>query len=108
MLSAALVPQARLPLGTLLVNLAGCLAIGLVVGAFARAGALSQEWRLFLVVGLLGGFTTFSAFGLETLALLRRGETAWAAGYVLASVAGGVVAVALGLLLAGGRLADAR
>lgn len=107
LLAAAMAPQLRVPIGTLAVNLAGCLMAGLVLGLLARAGALAHEWRLFLLVGVLGGFTTFSAFGIDTLVLLRRGDAALAAGYVLASVLGGVLAVAIGLLLSGARLADA-
>ena len=107
LLAAAMAPQLRVPIGTLAVNLAGCLMAGLVLGLLARAGELAHEWRLFLLVGVLGGFTTFSAFGIDTLVLLRRGDAALAAGYVLASVLGGVLAVAIGLLLSGARLADA-
>jgi CrcB protein len=89
--------QERIPYGTLAVNLAGCLAIGLVAGAAERFDVLTPETRLFLITGLLGGFTTFSAFGYETVFLLRRGEAMVAAGYVGASVGFGLVAVWLGL-----------
>lgn len=89
--------QQRFPYGTFAVNLAGCLAIGLLMGAAERYEVLSPDARLFLVTGLLGGFTTFSAFGYETLFLLRRGEPWIAAGYVGASVAFGLAAVWLGL-----------
>ncbi|MEI7981761.1 MAG: fluoride efflux transporter CrcB, partial [Bacteroidota bacterium] len=57
------------PLGTLSVNIIGCFLIGLVFG-YADKGALTQEWRLFLATGLIGGFTTFSAFSNETVGLL--------------------------------------
>ena len=60
-----------------------------------------ESFRLFLITGVLGGFTTFSAFGLESLALLRRGDTTAAFLYILASVVLGVAAVWLGLRLAG-------
>lgn len=89
--------QERIPYGTLAVNLAGCLAIGLVAGAAERFDVLTPETRLFLITGLLGGFTTFSAFGYETMFLLRRGEPLVAAGYVAASVGLGLFAVWLGL-----------
>ena len=87
------------PVGTLLVNLLGCAAIGTLAGVAERHGALPAEWRAFLVVGVLGGFTTFSAFGLETVELLRRDAWPMAAGYVLLSVLGGVAV--LWLCLAG-------
>jgi CrcB protein len=89
--------QERLPWGTLAVNLLGCLAIGLLAGAAERFEILTPEARLFLVTGVLGGFTTFSAFGYDTVFLLRRGEALVAAGYVGASVGLGIAAVWLGL-----------
>jgi CrcB protein len=85
------------PLGTFLVNVLGCLVAGLLSGAVERLGMFSADIRVFLFTGLLGGFTTFSAFGVETVFLLRRGETAVAAGYVVASVVCGVVALWLGI-----------
>ena len=92
----------RFPLGTLLVNLAGCLAVGLLAGLAERhPGWLEAELRQLLVVGVLGGFTTFSAFGLETVQLLRRGEWLLAGGYVGASVVLGLALVLLGLRVAG-------
>ncbi len=91
------------PLGTLIINLVGCLAIGLLGGLAERHHSFSPEARLFLVTGLLGGFTTFSAFGFETLYLLRRGEWGFAATYVGVSVLIGVVAVGAGLALIGAR-----
>ena len=67
------------PFGTLAVNVLGCLAIGLLAGLAETRGVLSDTTRTVLFVGLLGGFTTFSAFGYETVALLRAGQTAAAA-----------------------------
>jgi CrcB protein len=87
------------PLGTLVVNGLGCLAAGLVA-AWLEARGESAQRRAFLAIGLLGGFTTFSAFGVETLALLREGRTAAALGYVALSLACGLGGVALGLRLA--------
>jgi CrcB protein len=67
-----LVPAPRLPWGTLVVNVAGCFAIGLLGGLADTRGILTATARLFLLIGVLGGFTTFSTFGYETLALLRE------------------------------------
>ncbi|MFO7924602.1 MAG: fluoride efflux transporter CrcB [Bacteroidales bacterium] len=61
------------PFGTLTVNIIGCFLIGLVFGLTDR-GNLTQEWRLFLATGVLGGFTTFSAFSIESLSLFRDGQ----------------------------------
>lgn len=80
------------PLGTLLVNVAGCLAIGAVAAA-AGPLAMREEHRLAIMTGLLGGFTTFSAFGLETLQLAASGEARLAATNVVLSVGLGLAAV---------------
>lgn len=85
------------PVGTMAVNLLGCLAIGVVYGLFERAG-VGTSWRLFAITGILGGFTTFSAFGLETVQLMRLGNLAYAGIYVVASVGLGLVATFAGLL----------
>lgn len=92
-----LAPQQKFPIGTFLVNLSGCLLIGLLAGLAGKHGVFGQETRLFLFTGVLGGFTTFSAFGLEAVTLLRRGELLIAAGYVGGSVLLGIGAVWLGL-----------
>jgi CrcB protein len=89
----------RFPVATFLVNCVGCLLIGLVAATVARL-PVPEHVRLFLMTGVLGGFTTFSAFGLESLSLLRRGDFAIAAAYVLGSVLAGVVAVWIGLRVA--------
>lgn len=88
------------PWGTLLVNLAGCLAIGLLLGAGERAGVLSGAARLFWMVGFLGGLTTFSTYGLETMQAARSGDTAVLILNMVAHNAGGLLMVALGLLVA--------
>jgi fluoride exporter len=88
-----------LPWGTLAVNLAGGLLMGLLVGALARAG-VGEAWRLFLGVGVLGGFTTFSAFALETATMIERGALLLAAGYAAASVMGSIAALFAGLAVA--------
>lgn len=90
----------RFPLGTFLVNVAGCLAIGILAGFAAKEDLLSAEARLFLFTGVLGGFTTFSAFGLETFYLMRRGELFVAGTYVVASILVGLMALWLGFGLA--------
>ncbi len=85
-----------LPLGTLTVNVTGCLLIGLLLGfAEARSG-LSREARLLLVTGFLGSYTTFSAFGWETYSLLRDGDLGTAVAYAGLSSALGLFAVWLG------------
>ncbi len=83
------------PWGTLVVNILGCFLIGLVF-AVANRGSLPNEWKLFLVTGLLGGFTTFSAFSNETVLMLRDGQYLPAASYVLASILVGIAATFLG------------
>lgn len=87
------------PWGTLIVNVAGSFAIGLLAGLFA-AFETGQPLRLFLVTGLLGGFTTFSAFSLDALTLWQRGDLAQAAAYVIGSVILSLAAIFLGLVLA--------
>jgi len=86
------------PWGTLAVNLAGGLLMGLLFGWLTRGG-VGEGARLFLGVGVLGGFTTFSAFGLDTLLLIERGQAGLALVYALASVAGAVALTALGVAL---------
>lgn len=91
--------NAKFPWSTFAVNILGCLVIGLLSGAAERFDALGPSARLFLFTGLLGGFTTFSAFGFETFFLLRRGEWLVAALYAGASVSLCVLAVWAGLRL---------
>jgi CrcB protein len=90
---------AAFPWGTLIVNLLGGLLIGLLAGLFARSGA-NEQLRLLLAVGVLGGFTTFSAFSLETYTMIEQGALAAAFAYVLASVAGALIMLVAGLWLA--------
>lgn len=91
--------QGRLPYSTFAVNILGCLVIGVLAGLAERYEMFGPGTRLFLFTGLLGGFTTFSAFGLDTILLLRRGELLVAALYAVASVVLGIAAVWLGLKL---------
>ena len=86
---------AGFPWGTLAVNLAGGLLMGLLAGALTRG--IGEPARLWLGVGLLGGFTTFSAFGLDCVALIERGAFGLALVYVAASVIGTILLVALGI-----------
>jgi len=89
------------PWGTLAVNLSGSALIGLIAGLeSAPRGWVTAEVRLFLMVGVLGGFTTFSSFSLETLRLLQDGSVARAAANVLVSVCGCLAAVAFGYRMA--------
>ena len=78
-------------------NVAGGVAMGLLAGLFAERFAASQEMRLFLTTGLLGGFTTFSAFSLDAVTLWERGETSAAVAYVAASVLLSVAGLLVGL-----------
>lgn len=73
-----LMPAAFFPVGTLTVNLVGCFIIGLLGGWVENLESFNPQVRLFLFIGLLGGFTTFSTFGYETMALLRDRQVAWA------------------------------
>ena len=79
------------PLGTMIVNIIGCFFIGIVFGFFDK-GQLSYEWKLFFATGVIGGFTTFSAFSIETFNLLKGGYVGYAALYILASVFAGLLA----------------
>jgi CrcB protein len=92
---------AAFPLGTLIVNLAGCLAIGMAAPLLSQA-AVRAEYRLGLTVGVLGGFTTFSAFGLESLHLAQAGQWAWSAANVVLSCGLGLAGVWVGQRLVSG------
>ena len=98
--SARLARDAGFPWGTLGVNLAGSCAIGFVLTLAFERGYVPPALRLFLVTGVLGGFTTFSAFSWETLVLVRDGHTLAASGYVAGSVLGGLLAALAGSALA--------
>jgi len=87
----------QFPFGTLTINVLGSLIMGLLAGYFALKGEASQAWRLFFTTGIIGGFTTFSAFSLETATLYERGAVAAAASYVVASVVLSLIAVFIGL-----------
>ena len=87
------------PWATLTVNVLGSLAMGLLAGYLARHGQGGDQWRLFLGVGVLGGFTTFSAFSLELMVLIERGQAAQGLVYVVVSVLAGLSALYVGLIL---------
>lgn len=92
--------DSALPWGTFLINLGGCFAMGLLMTVIVERGLLPAAWRLFLCVGLLGGFTTFSSFGYEALMLLAEGNILAAAGYAGGSVVLGLMAAGVGVLAA--------
>src|SRR6185369_11953040 len=85
------------PFGTMIVNVVGSFLMGLLAGYFAFRPGIAQHARLFLTTGILGGFTTFSAFSLDSALLIERHAYAAAAGYVVGSVFASLVALFLGL-----------
>jgi fluoride exporter len=90
---------AGFPVGTLLVNVVGSVLMGLVAGHFLYKGDIGSAWRLFLATGVLGGFTTFSAFSLDVITLIERGDWLLAGAYILGSVILSIAGLALGLWL---------
>ena len=94
------------PFGTLIVNVAGSFLMGLFAGYFAFRTGMPQHMRLFLTTGVLGGFTTFSAFSLDSALLIERHAYGLAAGYMVGSVFASLVALFLGLAMfrSGGQL----
>lgn len=93
------IPFATFPVGTLVVNVTGCLAIGLVAGLVEARQLFGPDLRVFLMVGVLGGFTTFSSFAYETLALSRDAEMGRALANVVAQAVLGLAAAWLGYAL---------
>ena len=87
------------PLGTMLINIAGSFAMGLTIELLMRRFGSSNELRLFIATGVLGGFTTFSAFSLDFAALWQRGDTLPALGYAAGSVILSIFALFAGLML---------
>jgi CrcB protein len=87
------------PFGTLVVNIAGSFLMGLLAGYFAFRPGIGQHMRLFLTTGVLGGFTTFSAFSLDAALLVERHSYGMAAGYMVGSVAASLSALFFGLAL---------
>jgi len=93
----------RFPLGTFVVNVLGCLVIGILAGLAVKDGFFSTEARVFLFTGIVGGFTTFSAFELETFQLLRRGEFLVAGSNVVLSIVLGLIALWIGFSMVAGK-----
>ncbi|HEY8968547.1 MAG TPA: fluoride efflux transporter CrcB [Puia sp.] len=87
------------PAGTFLVNLMGCLLIGIFYGLSEKGNLLTPEWRLFLTTGFCGGFTTFSTFAYENMDLIRSSDFLYTGLYIAGSVVLGIAAVFLGILL---------
>ena len=96
-----LFPASLFPWAILGINIAGSFLIGLMMAWWAELEWFQNWGRLFLVVGILGGFTTFSAFSLETLLMIQQQRLLQAGGYILGSVMGCLLAVAAGVALAG-------
>ena len=88
------------PWATLLVNLLGCLIIGVLWGFLSRNAAENTSWGLFLTAGLCGGFTTFSTFSKEALTMLQTGQIWGFASYIAISILAGIALVALGYYIA--------
>ena len=87
------------PWGTFIINISGSTVMGLIAGYLALKGETSQPWRLFLMTGILGGYTTFSAFSLDTAVLYERGELGLAAAYIIGSVVLSIAGLFAGLAL---------
>ena len=100
-LSLVIPKAAGFPWPTFVANVLGCLCIGIFSGLFLKCGTLSPNLKLFLVTGFCGGFTTFSTFANENLALLQSGKIGMFAAYALASFVLGVAACAAGFYLMG-------
>jgi CrcB protein len=86
------------PFGTFAVNIVGCFLIGSVLG-YSSKNELDTEWQLFLTTGILGGFTTFSAFSMESINMLRDGHTSPALIYIALSICVGLIATLVGYSL---------
>ena len=98
-IAAARVLGTAFPYGTLIINVTGSILMGLIAGYFAFKGGASQHWRLFLTTGILGGYTTFSAFSLDAALLYERGESWAAALYVVLSVVLSILGLFAGLYI---------
>jgi len=90
--------SSNFPFGTLLINILGCLIIGLIYGFIEKGKLLEPDLRLFLTTGICGGFTTFSAFSIETIIMLRNGEFIYVFAYLTLSILLGFTATYLGMV----------
>ena len=88
---------ATFPMGTLIVNIAGCFLIGILWNLFSRSVTWTEDMKLLMMTGFCGGFTTFSAFTLEGIGLLKENKTALFFIYISASVIGGLLATFIGI-----------
>src|SRR5687768_4002295 len=95
-----LVDAKSYPWATLTINIIGCFIIGIILAISLKDESFSNNWKLFLATGICGGFTTFSAFSAENMAMLQNGKTAIAAIYIAVSVVLGIAASFLGFGLA--------
>ena len=87
------------PYGTFIINIVGCFCMGVLMTVIVERQLLPAAWRFFLCVGFLGGFTTFSSFGYETISLINNGKLLEAIAYVSGSVLLGLLAAAIGVYL---------
>ena len=87
------------PLGTFLVNIIGCFCIGIFFGISEKQSWLTAEWRLFLITGICGGFTTFSSFSYDGISLLRQGDYMYFGTYIILNVVLGLLATFFGNIL---------
>lgn len=94
-----LAPTAKFPWATLIVNGSGCLLIGIMAALIERSTSYNAELRLLLITGFLGGFTTFSAFGFETMALLRTGSLNFGLINILSNLVLGILMVWVGMCI---------
>lgn len=87
----------KFPYGIMMINITGALLLGLLAGYFAFKGEASQHWRLFLMVGICGGYTTFSTFSQDAALLIERGQLSLAATYIIGSVVLSILGFFLGM-----------
>lgn len=99
MRSLSVVETSSFPLGTFIVNVSGCLLIGLLMGYFKQKELDDSAWKFLLTIGFCGGFTTFSAFSAENIQLLQSGNNLTAFTYILLSVVLGLTASCIGLII---------
>ncbi|CFQ41056.1 camphor resistance protein CrcB [Yersinia frederiksenii] len=91
--------SSNIPVGTLIVNLAGAFIIGLALALFTRVTHIDPVWKLLITTGFCGGLTTFSTFSVEVVYLIQDGKLAWAAGTVLLNLAGSLAMTMLAFML---------